>query len=200
VSFVSPLPGAKAAISVDPAGAARRLVAHAAGEGARRVLLVLPPARSPIPDPFFGYGAAAGRALVAEVARAGLDVAGTVTALGTPDAAAALKASAHADAVLTWNAATALGAAAAVAGDGYVGGLGAPAVTTPAALRALDAGGPLRCLVAARVADLARALVDVPAALLAQRPVPAGGAVPATVFTRGSAATRAALADYAPSG
>lgn len=199
VAFVSPLPGATAAISVDATGAARRLVAHAAGEGARRVLLVLPPARSPVPDPFFGYGAAAGRALVAEVARAGLEVAGTVTALGTPDATAAVKGAARradADAVLAWNDATALGAAAAVARDGYAGGLGAPAVTTAVALRALDASGPLRCLVAARVSDLARALVDVPAAVLARRAVPAGGVVPARVFTRGSAATRAALADY----
>jgi hypothetical protein len=197
VSFVAPLPGATAAIAVDAAGAARRLVAHAAGEGgARRVVLVLPPERSPVPDPFFGYGTAAGRALAAEAARAGLEVAGTVTALGTPDATAALRGRGGAGAVLAWNDATALGAAAVVARDGYVGGLGAPAVSTAAALRALDAGGPLRCLVAARVPDLARALVDVPAAVLAKKPVPAGGVVPATVFTRGAAATRAALADY----
>ena len=196
VSFVSPLPGATAAIRTDPAAAARRLVAHAAGEGKRRVLLVVPPARSPVPDPFFGYASQLARALPAEAARAGLDVAGTVTALGTPDAEAAVRGAARADAVLTWNDATALGAAAAVPRDGYVGGLGAPAVTTAAALRALDGDGPLRCLVAARVADLAGALVDVPAAVLAKRAVPAGGLVPARVFLRGGAATRAALGDY----
>jgi hypothetical protein len=199
VSFVSPLPGATVAIRVDPAGAARRLVAHAAGEGKRRVLLVAPPARSPVPDPFFGSASQLADALAAEVARAGLDVVGSVTALGTPDAEAAVRGAAGkgADAVLTWNDATALGAAAAVPRDGYVGGLGAPAVTTAAALRALDGDGPLRCLVAARVADLARALVDVPAAVLAQRAVPAGGVVPARVLLRGGAATRAALGDYA---
>lgn len=203
VSFVSPLRDASAAIAVDAQDAARRLAAHAAAHGVRSATLIAPPATSPVPDPFFGHAQRAARALPAALRAVGIAIDRTVTALGTPDATAALRAATATGvrprAVLAWNDATALGAAAAVPRSGYVGGLGAPAVSTAAALRALqDDGGPLRVLVAARVAALAQALVDVPAALLGgTRPPAAATRVPVTTFTPGSAATRAALADYA---
>ncbi|HEY6759302.1 MAG TPA: substrate-binding domain-containing protein [Baekduia sp.] len=202
VSFVSPLRHATAAIGVDAAGAARQLVSHARAHAGHQpqVLLVLPPARSPIPDPFFGYATGAAQALRQATAAAGLDVAATVTALGTPDGRDAVRAALaqHPDVttVLTWNDATALGAAAALPRTAYVGGLGAPAVTTAAPLHALDAGGPLRCLVAARLATLAGALIDVPATVL-KGAKPSTAPVPIEVFTAGAQTTRAALKDYA---
>jgi hypothetical protein len=201
VSFMSPLAHQTAAIDVDGAAAARTLVAHAARQGGGEVLLVVPPASSPVPDPFFAVAQRAARALAAAVGAAELDVAGTVTALGAADAAtavrAALKVHPRARTVLSWNDATALGAAQVVERTGYVGALGAPAVTTAAALRALDDDdSPLRCLVAPCLSTLAAALVDVPASLLKGSPA-RSVTVLAERFTRGAPATRAALRDYA---
>lgn len=203
VSYITPLAHQTAAISVDPAAVARLLAEHAVARGGRRdVLLVAPPATSPIPDPFFPYARAAAAATARAAAAAGLRAVATITALGTPDAEQAVRAARAAhpgvDTVLAWNDATALGAARAVPADGYVGGLGAPAITTAAALRALDDddGGPLRCLVAPRLSALADALVDLPSALLKGSTPPSGSVAPQR-FTRGAQATRAALADYA---
>ena len=193
ISFITPLASQSAAISVDASAAARLLAADARRRGIDRVTLVAPPAVSPIPDPFLPYAKAASTALRTELARAQITVGSTVTALGAADATQAVG---DARAVLTWNDATALGAAKAVGRDGYVGALGAPAVTGRAALDALDGPGPLRCLVAPRLAALADALVDLPYALLhGGRETTA--VVPAVRMTRGSAAARAARSDYA---
>lgn len=207
VSYVTPLEQQTARIVVDARAAARRLVEDAArwagrnGDGAPRVLVIAPPDRAVVPDPFLPYARAASQAVRNEVAAAGLRVIATATALGRPDAREAVHAvrAAHPemDVVLSWNDATALGAAEAMPPHGYVGALGAPAISGAAALRALEDGGPLRCLVAPRLSQLANALVDLPLALLRGEP-PGSVVVPPAVFRRGStAAHRAAQRDYA---
>jgi ABC-type sugar transport system substrate-binding protein len=192
-SFVSEIPGTDAAIGPDPSEAAARLLGSAPREA---TLLVLPPARSPVPDPFFGYATQAASALTASIGERGR---ARVTALGADDAQAAVRAALreHPDisTILTWNDATALGALAAAPHVGFIGALGAPAPTSPAVLHALLEDNAFRVLWAARLKTLAGALIDVPATLLR------GGRVPdapvALTGFHGGAETRAALADYA---
>ena len=203
IGYVVPVPGQDASIAVDAEGAGRQLAEHAADwarrQGSRGAIVLTPPPTAVVPDPFLPYARTASTALVAALGKAGLDVAATVNALGradaTPAVAAARRAAPGTDVVLTWNDATALGAASALGDDAYVGGLCAPAVSGLAAFDALAGDGPLRCLVAPRLSELADALVDFPYALL-------GGApgrtvtVPARRYTRRSAAAAAARGDY----
>jgi len=204
VSYVTPLAGQTAAISVDGAGAAGLLAADArawaAANDARSALVVAPPERSPVPDPFLPYASGASRALVEALADGPLRVAATTRALGAPDGEQVVRAvrreHPNVDVVLTWNDATALGAAQALPRGGYVGALGAPAITGPAVFEALAGLGPLRCLVAPRLSQLADALVDLPLDL-AQGGQARDRVVPLRVFHRRTDAARAALGDYA---
>jgi hypothetical protein len=99
--------------------------------------------------------------------------------------------------VLCWNDLTAVGAAAAVnLRDIYVGGLGAPSLSGRSSITALRRRGPLRCLVAARVSDLANALVELPLALA--RGEKAGSrTVPMTVLNAGAPELKQFAADFA---
>ncbi len=204
VGLVTPVAHQSAAILVDGAGAAGLLAADAArwagGHAGGGVLLVAPPARSPVPDPFHPYARGAAVALARAVEAAGLRVAGRVEALGAADAAPAVRGALAAHpgvrVVLTWNDATALGTAGVVRRADYVGALGAPAVTGRAALAALEGPGPLRCLVAPRLAALAEALVALPLGLL-RGAAPRSTTLRAQTLVRGGAAARAARADYA---
>jgi ABC-type sugar transport system substrate-binding protein len=186
VSYLTPLPRQTAAIVVDPqrsggllAGDAARW-AHRALGGRGQALLVRPPARPAVPDPFAPLAAPAERALLDEMARRapGIEPVAATEASAAPDAEAAV-ARALADypgvrVVLCWNDATASGAARALAKALpaaerprlYAGGIAVGGVTTDATLRELAGGGVLRALVAPRLRDLADALVDLPSALL----------------------------------
>jgi len=197
VSYVTPLAHRSAAIAVDHARAGRLLAEHAARAGRGAVLLVRPAATA-TPDPFapgFAPAEAAIRAVLGD------RVVAAVAAQGQADGAeaigAALRANPRIRTVLAWNDLTALAAADALGtATGYAGGLGSPALTGRAGLRALAADTSLRCLVAPRLADLAAALVDVPLALARGRPT-AGRTVPLHVLTRSTrAAVRAFAADY----
>ena len=195
VSYVTPLAHRSAEIGVDHARAGRLLAEHAA-RAARGAVLLVRPAATATPDPFapgFAPAEAAIRAVLGD------RVVAAVAAQGQADGAEAIRAALRANprirTVLAWNDLTALAAADAL-GTGYAGGLGSPALTGRAGLRALAADTPLRCLVAPRLADLAAALVDVPLALARGRPT-AGREVPLHVLTRSTrAAVRAFAADY----
>lgn len=209
VSYLQEVRGAAAAISVSPSAAATQLVTDAAGARdqtpkaaqRKRFLVVGAPATSPVPDPLAALGRASTAATVDALRTVGVIDPPTVTALGAADAEQAVRAavaeSPGLDTVLTWNDATALGAAQALGRRGYVGALALGGISAPGALRQLRRGGtPLREIVAPRLGDLATALVDVPANVLAGR-TPPGEIVEAQRFTRAAPATRAALADYA---
>lgn len=203
VSFVVPLEHGTCAIAVDPDQVAALLVEHArahASPGAR-VLLVAPPPGPVVPDPFVAYSADVHAALARRLTSGSLRVAQSITALGEADARDAVAAAVSDDpdlsVVLTASDVTALGAAAALRGiDGaYVGGAGAPAISGPRSLDALDGRGPLRCLVAPRLSTLADAVIDLPRALLRGEDA-ADMVIPARLFTPGSPLTRAARTDY----
>jgi ABC-type sugar transport system substrate-binding protein len=192
--FVTPLPGADIHVGPAPREAARTLIERTPRGP---VLLVLPPARSPVPDPFFGYAASAAETLHGLL---GSRAAATTTALGTEDATGAIRAALsdnpNISTILTWNDATALGALAAAPHADFVGALGAPAPATKQVLQQLEGHNAFKVLVATRLQTLAGALVDLTAPLL-RGTTPSDEPVPVTVFTPGGAATRAALADYA---
>ena len=118
----------------------------------------------------------------------------TVEAQAEADAGAVVAAALSADdsltTILCWNDTTALGAAGAVGDDSYVGGLGNPSLSAAPKL-----GGPLKCLVAARLLDLANALVDLPLAY-AHGERPGSRAVPVTVIKRGSPEAKAFAEDF----
>lgn len=197
VSFVTEVPGSAAVIRVDAGVAGRALVddLRRATRGRRpSVLQLRPPATSPVPDPFLPFAREAADAVASALDAAGLDVS-AVEALGAADAGPAVKGAGDVDAVLAWNDATALAAARALPATAYVGALGAPAIASRATLDALAGPGPLRCLVAPRLSRLADALVDLPLALLGGAP-PRDVVVPLVTVRRGSAAARAARADY----
>ncbi|WP_028067460.1 substrate-binding domain-containing protein [Solirubrobacter soli] len=154
VSYVTPLEHQSAGIVVDRAEAGRLLAADAAKHG-KRALVIRPPKQPPVPLPFAPGFADAEAAIGGMV-----DIAATVEAQAEADAkpvvAAALRDN-DVDLILCWNDLTAVGAAD-VAGDRYVGGLGAPSLSDARALGRVDA------LAAARLSDLANALVDLPLA------------------------------------
>jgi ribose transport system permease protein len=193
VSYITPLKNQTAGIVVDRA-AAGRLLADDAGHG-RRALLVGPPAKPAVPLPF-----APGWADAEAEIRTIVDVRATVEAQADADAIAivgsALRADPSIEVVLCWNDLTAIGAASTVndPDEVYVGGLGAPSLSDP---RALRLRGALQCLVAARISDLAAALVEVPLAY-AQGKKPGSRVVPMTVVKRGSDDLRAFATDFAP--
>jgi ABC-type sugar transport system substrate-binding protein len=209
VSYLTPLAHQTTGITVD--SGAKALTTDAARwakrSGSRgQVLLITPPAQQTVPDPFLAYATQNAYDLKSAIRpdstlTGNLQVAATAQAIGEADAAqlvlAERKAHPGIDLVLTWSDATALGASQALPRSGYVGALGAPAVSDPRTLRMIASGrGPLRTVVAPRLADLASALVDAPFALLRGDPKKAT-TVPVQTFTKGAAATRAALADYA---
>jgi ABC-type sugar transport system substrate-binding protein len=145
-------------------------------------LVVRPPSQPAVPLPFAPGFADAEKAIGGVV-----EVAAAVEAQADADAQgiveAALKRDRSIELVLCWNDLTAIGAAAAVGSrDIYVGGLGAPSLSDP---RALRFQGALQALVAARISDLADALVDVPLAY-AQGKQLGSRTVPMTLLKHGS--------------
>jgi ABC-type sugar transport system substrate-binding protein len=219
VSYVTPLRSQTAAITVDPARTGALLATNAASwagralHGRGSVLLVVPPTGTTVPDPFVAGAARSEPAIRSTLAAraAGLRVAGTVAAYGTPDARAAvtqgLRAHPNVRVVLCWNDLTAVGAAQALGarhgrGDRarlYVGGQGVPAIGARDTLERLRRDDVLRCLVAPRLRDLTDALVDVPRSLL--RNDPARSVAPQIhVLTPTSSALRSFERDYAQKG
>ncbi|MEN0015793.1 MAG: substrate-binding domain-containing protein [Solirubrobacteraceae bacterium] len=209
VGYLDALAGQAAGVSVNVTGAATQLATDVAAGRERspspkprkRYLVLVPPSISPVPDPVAGVGRAGSKALLDALRTIGVLAPSTATALGEADAEQAVKAAAAAtpgiDTVLTWNDATAVGAAKALGRRGSVGALALGGVSSAATLRQLRRGDTaLQEIVAPRLADLADALIDVPANVLAGR-TPASVTVEAQRFTPGAAATRAALADYA---
>lgn len=216
VGYVAPLPGASAAIVVDPAEAAARLARQVAAWTARRadgrgqLLLVRPAAGAAVPDPLRPLAAPAERALLARL-RAdvpGLRTVAAVEALARDDAAAAVTAALErypdVRTVLTWNDTTAVGAAAALRAHArpadrarlYVGAIAAGGPTGRETLTGLADDGPLRCVAAPALRDLAAAMIDLPLARL-RGGGPARTLVPVRTLTAGSTALRAARADLA---
>lgn len=207
VSHLVPLAHQTAAIAVDETRAAALLADHARAWARRSgrsggVLIVGPPERAVVPDPFLPCSAKVRAALERELAPGALGDVATTTAVGEADAAqavaAALRADPRIDVVLTTADTTALGAAQAIGGreGGYVGAVAAAGISGPAALETLDGGtGPLRCLVAPRLRDLAHALVDVPLGLL-RGARPSGLEVLAARLTPGSAEIDRFRSDY----
>ncbi|HEY6887460.1 MAG TPA: substrate-binding domain-containing protein [Solirubrobacter sp.] len=194
VSYVTPLKHQSAGIVVDRGEAGRMLAADAVKHG-KRALVVRPPSKPAVPLPFAPGFAEAEKAMGAVV-----DVAATVEAQADADAQGVVEAALQRDRsielVLCWNDLTAIGAAAAVGSrDVYVGGLGAPSLSDP---RALRFQGALRALVAARLSDLANALVDVPLAY-AQGKQPGSRTVPVTLLKQGSPKAGAFATDFATS-
>ncbi len=191
ISYVTPLKHQTAAIVVDRAEMGRLLATDAVKHG-RRALIVRPPSTPAVPLPF-APGFADAEAAMAQI----VDVVATVEAQADPDAIAVVEAAMAADPsielVLCWNDLTAIGAAAAVDRDIYVGGLGAPSLSEA---RSLRLHGALRCLVAARISDLANALVDVPLAY-ARGQKPGSLTIPVTVLKKGSPALKTFAADFA---
>jgi len=171
------------------------------GDG--RVLLVLPPAGAAI-NPYAAFPADTEDALRTALAREapGLAVAGVTQAQfaagGRAAVAQALATHPDVRVVLVWDDDTAVGAAQAARGraDMFVGGLGAPAVTSRATFAELHRGDVLRVIVAVRVRDLANALVDLPHSLLAGAP-PSNVTLPWQTLTAGSATLAAYSSDYA---
>jgi hypothetical protein len=193
VGYVTELEHQSAAITVDRGRAGALLAADARGHGGG-VLLVRPPAQQEVPDPF-----APGFADAEAAIRTTLDVRATVEAQAEADAqpavAAALQGDPSLTTVLCWNDLTAIGAAVAAGRSRYVGGLGAPSLTGRAAIAALRRDGALQCLVAARLSDLADALVELPLALA--RGERAGSRpVPVAVLKPGSPKLKAFAADF----
>ncbi|HYV15398.1 MAG TPA: substrate-binding domain-containing protein [Conexibacter sp.] len=220
VSYLTPLPQQTAGIVVDPQRCGRLLAADVAAWGRRvlgghgSALLVRPPTRAAVPDPFAPLAARSERALLDELGRRapGVEPVAATAAQGAADAQAAvaraLRDYPSTRIVLCWNDATATGAAAALGEHFpprehprlYSGGVAAAGISTRATLRALGRDGILRCLVAPRLGDLADALVELPYALLHGRPAH-DVRVPARAL--GSAAPRSIAAyarDYAPNG
>jgi ABC-type sugar transport system substrate-binding protein len=192
VSYVTPLKHQSAGIVVDRGEAGRLLATDAAKHG-KRALVVRPPSAPAVPLPFAPGFADAEKAIGGVV-----EIAATVEAQADADAqgvvASALKSDRSIELVLCWNDLTAIGAAAAVGSrDVYVGGLGAPSLSDA---RALRFEGPLQALVAARLSDLAKALVDVPLAY-AQGAKPGPRTVAVTLLKQGSPEVDAFRADFA---
>jgi ABC-type sugar transport system substrate-binding protein len=156
---------------------------------------VRPPTAPAVPLPFAPGFADAEKAIGGVV-----EIAATVEAQADADAQgvveAALKRDRSIELVLCWNDLTAIGAAAAVGSrDVYVGGLGAPSLSDA---RGLRFQGALQALVAARLSDLANALVDVPLAY-AQGKKPGSRTVPVTLLKQGSPEADAFATDFAAS-
>jgi ABC-type sugar transport system substrate-binding protein len=211
-----------AAIVVDAGAAAVMLASHAAAWAQKQlggkggVLVVLPPATPPVGNfvdsPYLSDGPTVEQAIRTTLARAapGLKVVATARAQGSPGASAglaavraALASSPGVRVVLVWDDDTAIGAAHALVGhypasehkNLYVGGLGAPAVTSRATFTLLQRNDVLRAVVAAGVRDLANAMVDLPRSLV-------GGAaahnitLPPQLLTPGSSALASYSSDY----
>ncbi|MDA0162249.1 substrate-binding domain-containing protein [Solirubrobacter ginsenosidimutans] len=194
VSYVTPLKNQSAGIVVDR-GEAGRLLATDAVKHGKRALVVRPPSAPAVPLPFAPGFADAEKAIGGVV-----EIAATVDAQADADAQGvvetALKSDASIELVLCWNDLTAIGAASAVnARDIYVGGLGAPSLSDP---RALRFHGALQALVAARISDLADALVDLPLAY-AQGKKPGSRSVPVTLLKQGEPEVDAFASDFAAS-
>jgi ABC-type sugar transport system substrate-binding protein len=211
VSYVAPLPGATAAIEVDPAEAAALLVRHLtawedrAGARGNDVVLVRPTPDAPIPEPLTALAAPTMRALEQRLASAGSRVVAVVPALAAADAEAAVARAVRqtgADVALCWNDTTAVGAAKALRGGHlpaergrlYAGAVALGGPTSDATLRALSQDGPLRCIVAPSLRDLAAAAVDLPFGMLRGKP-PADVRIPVSPLTPGASSTRRARMD-----
>jgi ABC-type sugar transport system substrate-binding protein len=195
VGYVTQLKNQTAGIVVDRGAAGRTLAEHAARRGDGGVLVVRPPTPPVVPDAF-AVGFADAEAAIRRV----VDVRATVEATAEADARATISRALRADpslrTILCWNDTTALGAAAVAGAGRYVGAVGAPSLTGRAAITALRRGGPLQCVVAARLADLADALVEVPLAF-ARGQKPGSRTVPVTRLTRGSPQLARFAADFA---
>ncbi len=189
VTYPVALAHRSAAVRFDIAAAARALARAAAPHARGEVLLLLPPAAARGLNPYADSGPA-----IAAAVRGVLPRVRTATAMYAGGGAEAVREHPGVGTVLAWDDDTARGAAGALRG-GWVGGLGAPAVTSRATLAALRRGD-LQAVVAARPRDLARALVDLPRALL-RGTAPRDVVLAPHTLTPGSAALAAYAADYA---
>jgi ABC-type sugar transport system substrate-binding protein len=184
VSYPTAMLSRSAAIVVDVVQGAALLAAHAAAwsrehpRSGRQVLLVLPGADAS-GNPYLPQSASIEQAFRSALASSAPHLEGAVTtqAFGSADMAVVASAlSSHPEIrmVLVWDDDTAIGAAAALRRrhgrasrrDLYVGGVGAPTVTSRATFDELQRNDVLRVVVAARALDLANAMVDLPHALL----------------------------------
>jgi len=217
VPFPRPLHNQTSAIVFD-APAAATAVARQAASWARehlgghgRALLVLPSSECSSENALCSEGPAIEQAWRAALGREapGLEVTTAdeaVGELGGAEQLAPLARRRRTQIVLVWSDEVATGLARALRrdppaggppGGPFVGALGAPTVVSAATFAELERQGPLRLVVAARLRELAEAMVDVPHALL-------HGAAPASVtlapwtLTPHSAALAAYRTDYAP--
>jgi hypothetical protein len=204
VSYLLALDHQTAAIAVDPARAGALLATHVAAwarkqiGGRGRVLLIRPQARtgfaSTVPE--------SERALRATLTRLVPGV--EVTATAKVGVAEAVSTHPGTRIVLCWDQRTDLVDAAralrALHRGGrerlYVGGLGLPALESRETIDELRRDDVLRAVVAVRPRDLARALVDLPRALLFHEPA-RDVDVGFQLLTPGSSALAAHAADYA---
>ncbi len=216
VAYPRPLRNQTAAIVFDSAAAATALARQAANSarrpaGARRrVLLALPPSECGGENALCAEPGAIEKAWRSALATAapGLSITTTdeaVGELGGAEELAPLVRGHGFDVVLAWNDEVATGLSRALrrnappgvhAQDVFVGALGAPTVASGATIAELQRSGPLRIVIAARLRELAEAMVDLPHALLHGAPA-RNIALRSWKLTPGSAALHAYGADYA---
>jgi ABC-type sugar transport system substrate-binding protein len=216
VPYPRPLRHQTAAIVFDTPGAAAALARQAAAwarerlGGQGRVLLALPSSECAGENALCAEGDAIEQAWRAALTREapGLQVTTNdeaVGELGGAEELAPLVRRQRIDIVLAWSDEVATGLARALrrqppahapAGGPFVGALGAPTVVSRTTLAELQRRGPLHVVVAARLSDLANAMVDLPHALLHGAP-PRNTALAAWTLTPGSTALAAYSRDYA---
>ena len=216
VPYPRPLSHQTAAIVFDVAEAAAAL-ARGAGAWARerltgrgRVLLVLPSSECTNENAVCAEAATIEQAWRSTLAREapGLDIATSseaVGALGGSEVLAPIVREHGIQIVLAWSDEVAAGLARALRrhppadaspGDLYVAALGAPTVVSRDTFVELQQQGPLRAVIAARLLDLAAAMVDLPHTLLHEGPARNVTLAPWTLTPR-SAALAAYSRDYA---
>ncbi|MBO9532947.1 MAG: hypothetical protein J7513_08245 [Solirubrobacteraceae bacterium] len=196
ISLLTPLTGASTTLTLDAEAVSGRL-ARAAGAWASShavdAATVLMPPEAPVADWSAGFGRTVAKQLVDDLSEEGLAVT-ALEATGTADAKAALGFD-PGRLVIGWNDATALGAAQAITAKGttsrWVGAAGSPTPSSADALTALS-DGRLNLIVGTRLQDLASLIV----ATAADPPSTKTRALPVRSFSRSSAVTSAAVADF----
>jgi len=189
VAFPRPLRHQSAAVVFDTASAAATLAGDAAGwaherlDGQAPAMLVLPAEESAAENALAAEAAAIEQTWRSTLARAapGLQLSTyelSAGELGGADSLAPIVREQGIRVVLAWSDEVASGIARALRErppsgvdprDLYVGALGAPTIVSHATVDELDQDGPLRLVIAARLSELAGALVELPHALLHER-------------------------------
>jgi hypothetical protein len=216
VPYPRPLRNQTAAIVFDVPAAAATLARGAAAwanqrlGGRGRVLLAPPPSECSNENALCAEGAAIEQAWRATLAREapGLEIVtfdGAVGELGGSEALAPMVRSHGIQLALTWSDEVGTGLAQSLrrhppsgtdAQDLYVAALGAPTVVSRSTFAELQQQGPLRTVIAARLRDLANAMVDLPHSLLHEGPARSVALAPSTL-TPHSSALASYSSDYA---